>query len=74
MYDGGSWGGLVAADEGGWGVIYSKLNRGLWQAVKKERIFFLQISVPTGLLPTPTPLFLETSKGVFPKIPLLGIF
>ena len=37
MMPGRGRGGLGAADEGGWGVIYSKLNRGLWEAVKREK-------------------------------------
>ena len=37
MMPGRGGGGLGAGDEGGWGVIYSKLNRrGLWEGVRQE--------------------------------------
>ena len=39
--------GLGAADEGGWGVIYSKLNRGLsWKPTNRKNVIDLSFDQP----------------------------
>ena len=64
MMPGRGGGGLGAGDEGGWGVIYSKLNRGLWEAGRQEKW-----KICYGLWsPTPTP------KCDQPKMSLLTLF
>ena len=59
-------GGLGAADEGGWGVIYSKLNRGLWEAVRQEKW-----KICKGLW-FPPPLFFATPRCDQPNNVMVG--
>ena len=70
LYDGRSWGGLVAAG----GVIYSKLNRGLWQPGKIENQKYFRFWLKPAFCLSPSPLFLETPKCDLPKIPFWATF